>query len=101
LHQPARLALIHFGIVEGTEEVAEHVARARKTLAAWADRVRDGMTEEDFVAAAAADVSASEGLGADAYAHAAPLAQSFHGLARYWRKRSERGTTAADRAASR
>ena len=101
LHQPARLALIHFGIVDGTEEVAQHVARARTTLATWAERVRDGMNEDGFIEAAEADISASEGPRAAAYARAAPLPQSFHGLERYWRKRRERDAAAGDPAASR
>src|SRR5207253_842417 len=58
LHQPARLALIHFGVVEGTEDVAEHVERARNYLGVWAKRVLDGMTEQEFVAAARADLDA-------------------------------------------
>ena len=30
-HQPERLALIHFGVVSGVEDVAEHIDRARAT----------------------------------------------------------------------
>jgi glyoxylase-like metal-dependent hydrolase (beta-lactamase superfamily II) len=101
LHQPARLALIHFGVVEGTENVAEHVERARATLETWAQRVREGATEDEFIAAAQADISASEGSGADAYAKAAPMTQSFHGLERYWRKRRERESAGAESAAAR
>ena len=95
LHQPARLALIHFGVVEGTEEVAEHVRRARTTLDTWAERVGDGMTQDEFVEAAQADIEETEGQGAAAYASAAPLPQSFLGLERYWRKRREREAAAA------
>ena len=101
LHQPARLALIHFGVVEGTEEVAEHVKRARATLQSWAERVRDGMTHEEFAAAAEADIAESEGAGAAQYANAAPLPQSFLGLERYWRKRLERETAASGTTAAR
>jgi glyoxylase-like metal-dependent hydrolase (beta-lactamase superfamily II) len=101
LHQPARLALIHFGVVEGTEEVAEHVERARATLQSWAERVRDGMTHEEFAAAAEADIAESEGAGAAQYANAAPLPQSFLGLERYWRKRLERETAASGTTAAR
>jgi glyoxylase-like metal-dependent hydrolase (beta-lactamase superfamily II) len=88
--QPQRLALIHFGIVEGTEEIAAHVEQARENLHRWAGRVRDGMTHDEFVAAAHADVEVSEGAGAAAYARAAPVEQSYLGLERYWRKRRER-----------
>ena len=61
----------------------------------WAKRVHDGMTEEDFVAAARADLVASEGEGADAYLRAAPFDQSYLGLERYWRKKGERNAEAA------
>src|SRR5215210_6374316 len=60
-HQPERLALIHFGVVSGTEQVAEHIERTRSYLAVWAKRVHDGMSEEEFIAAARADIQASEG----------------------------------------
>jgi glyoxylase-like metal-dependent hydrolase (beta-lactamase superfamily II) len=86
-HQPERLALIHFGVVAGIEQVAEHVERARSYLAVWAKRVRDGMNEEDFIAAARDDLIASEGEGAAAYLRAAPFVQSYLGLKRYWDKR--------------
>ena len=95
LHQPARLALIHFGVVEGTEEVAEHVERARNYLGVWAKRVLDGMTEPEFVAAARADLEASEDTEAPYYQSAAPFEQSYLGLERYWRKKGERDAEAA------
>src|SRR3954454_24869268 len=94
-HQPQRLALIHFGVVDGTEDVAEHVQRTRDYLAVWAERVRGGMGEQDFVAAARADLEASEGEGAGAYLRAAPFNQSYLGLERYWRKKRERDAEAA------
>jgi glyoxylase-like metal-dependent hydrolase (beta-lactamase superfamily II) len=95
VHQPARIALIHFGVVEGTEEVAEHVARTRETLARWAERVRDGMTQEEFVAAAERDLEADEGEGAAHYRQAAPILDAFLGLQRYWRKKGELDAEAA------
>jgi glyoxylase-like metal-dependent hydrolase (beta-lactamase superfamily II) len=94
-HQPEALALIHFGVVAGVEDVAEHVERTRRYLAVWAERVRGGMGEEEFVAAARADLEASEGDGAGAYVCAAPFNQSYLGLERYWRKKSERDAEAA------
>jgi glyoxylase-like metal-dependent hydrolase (beta-lactamase superfamily II) len=94
-HQPARLALSHFGVVEGTEEIAEHVGRMRSTLATWSERVRSGMTRDDFVAAAHSDLVASEGENADVYDRAIPAEQSFLGLERYWRKKGERDAEAA------
>ena len=93
-HQPEALALIHFGVVSGTEEVAEHVEQTRDYLAVWAERVRGGMREDDFVAAARADLEASEGDGAGAYLSAAPFNQSYLGLERYWRKKREQDAEA-------
>jgi len=95
VHQPARLALIHFGVVESTEEVADHVARARERLHVWAERVRSGMSQDEFVAAARRDLEESEGEGAAEYYRAAPIEQSFLGLERYWRKKGERDAEAA------
>jgi glyoxylase-like metal-dependent hydrolase (beta-lactamase superfamily II) len=94
-HQPARLALSHFGVIEGTEEIAEHIQRMRATLASWSERVRSGMSKEEFVAAAHADLVAAEGENADVYERALPSEQSFLGLERYWRKRGERDAEAA------
>jgi glyoxylase-like metal-dependent hydrolase (beta-lactamase superfamily II) len=85
---PERLALIHFGVAV---DVAAHLERTRATLAAWAERVRAGADEAEFVAVARAEIAASEGgEGAAPYEPAAPLEQSFAGLARYWQKRRER-----------
>jgi len=96
-HQPEQLALIHFGVVSGMEDVAEHVQRTRDYLAVWAERVRGGMGEDEFVAAARADLAESEGEGdgAGAYLRAAPFNQSYLGLERYWRKKRERDAEAA------
>ena len=52
-------------------------------------RVAHGMDEPTFVAAARADVMASDPLDADAYDRAAPYGHCFLGLERYWRKRRE------------
>jgi glyoxylase-like metal-dependent hydrolase (beta-lactamase superfamily II) len=93
--QPEALALIHFGVVSGLDAVAEHVDRTRSYLALWAERVRDGMSEDEFVAAARSDLEESEGEGAGAYLRAAPFNQSYLGLERYWRKRRERDAEAA------
>jgi glyoxylase-like metal-dependent hydrolase (beta-lactamase superfamily II) len=94
-HQPARLTLSHFGVVEGTEEIAEHIGRLRGTLDAWSERVRSGMTSEEFVAAAHADLLVAEGEHASLYDRALPADQSFLGLERYWRKKGERDAEAA------
>jgi glyoxylase-like metal-dependent hydrolase (beta-lactamase superfamily II) len=78
---PKRLALIHFGVAD---DVERQLAELRVRLREWADRVRDGASEEEFEQAAALD------LGADraAYEQAMPFWQSYAGLKRYWDKRA-------------
>ena len=46
------MALIHFGV---HEDVETHLDRLELELDRWAARVRDGMEQEEFVAAAQAD----------------------------------------------
>jgi glyoxylase-like metal-dependent hydrolase (beta-lactamase superfamily II) len=79
--RPKRLALIHFGVAD---DVERHLGELRSRLRAWAERVRDGASEEEFEAAAARD------LGDDrpAYEQAMPFWQSYAGLRRYWDKRA-------------
>jgi glyoxylase-like metal-dependent hydrolase (beta-lactamase superfamily II) len=84
--RPARVALVHFGVFD---DVERHVAALRETLHEWAERVAHGMDEATFVAAARADVAASDPGDADAYDRAAPVTHCFAGLERYWRKRAE------------
>ena len=79
---PGRLALIHFGVAT---DVSRHLAELRERLDAWARRVGEGMSEEDFVAAAKADLPPAE---AEAYDRAMPFWQSYQGLKRYWDTRS-------------
>ena len=75
---PERLALIHFGLVD---DVGRHLAELRGRLDALVERVEEGATETDFVAAARAELPAEE---ADAYDRAMPFWQSYAGLRRYW-----------------
>lgn len=82
LRAPERLALIHFGVVEHPRD---HLRRLRRQLRVWAQRVRQGMTEEEFIEAARADLEEEEGE-APYYERAAPLWQSYLGLKRYWDK---------------
>jgi glyoxylase-like metal-dependent hydrolase (beta-lactamase superfamily II) len=89
-HQPERLALIHFGVVDELEEVADHVERARNYLRVWSGRVERGMDEEEFIRCARHDYELAEGeLDELRVALAAPFEQSWAGLERYWRKRRE------------
>ena len=79
---PKRLALIHFGVAE---DVGRHLDELRTRLDEWSGRVRDGASEEEFAAAAAAELGADRKL----YEHAMPFWQSYAGLKRYWDKRLE------------
>lgn len=77
---PERLALIHFGV---HEDVPSHLDRLEAELDRWAARVRDGMSQAEFIETALADAGA-EG---DDYDRVAPFWQSWHGLTRYWETR--------------
>jgi len=81
--RPERLALIHFGVAE---DVERHLAELRERLHAWTERVRAGLEEEGFVAAAREDFTPEE---AAAYDRAMPFWQSYAGLARWRDKRVE------------
>ena len=86
--RPDRLCLAHFGCFD---DVAEHLADVRAGLARWAERVRTGATQGEFVAAAEAEIPAGlDTVTAEAYRQAAPAWQSFLGLRRYWDKRAQR-----------
>jgi glyoxylase-like metal-dependent hydrolase (beta-lactamase superfamily II) len=82
LRAPDRLALIHFGVVD---QPRDHLRRLRRQLRLWGQRVRQGMDEEAFVAAARADLEDDVG-DAPYYERAAPFWQSYLGLRRYWNK---------------
>lgn len=82
LRAPERLALIHFGVVD---QPRDHLRRLRRQLRLWAQRVRQGMDEDEFVEAARADLEDQNGE-AMYYERAAPLWQSYRGLRRYWDK---------------
>ncbi len=85
---PERFALIHFGVAEDT---VEHLARMREQLDRWAERVRSGMTEDEFVAACRTDLlEAEDPDDPDVWEKAAPLWQSYLGLKRYWEQRAGR-----------
>jgi glyoxylase-like metal-dependent hydrolase (beta-lactamase superfamily II) len=77
---PARLALIHFGLAD---DVERPLAELRERLVAWAARIEAGATEEEFVAAARADLPGE----ADTYERAMPFWQSYAGLARWAEQR--------------
>jgi glyoxylase-like metal-dependent hydrolase (beta-lactamase superfamily II) len=80
-----QLALIHFGVVT---EPRDHLRRMRRELMLWAERVRAGADEDEFVAAARSDLEEAEGAeAAELWELAAPFWQSYAGLRRYWDKR--------------
>jgi len=84
---PDRLCLPHFGVVE---EPAQHIERTRERLHMWADRVRDGASEEQFVQAAERELDeAADPETAAVYTQAGPLWQSYAGLVRYFAKKGE------------
>jgi hypothetical protein len=77
-------------VVEDLEEVADHLERAQDYLRVWSGRVERGMGEEEFVRCARHDYELAEGeLDEERIALAAPFAQSYQGLERYWRKKRE------------
>jgi glyoxylase-like metal-dependent hydrolase (beta-lactamase superfamily II) len=78
---PERLALIHFGVAD---DVVPHLEQLGRRLREWAERVRDGASEEQFEAEAANDLGGDRG----AYEQAMPFWQSYAGLKRYWEKRA-------------
>ena len=79
---PELLALIHFGFAD---DVGRHLGELRERLDAWARRVADGATEDEFVAAARTDLPDAE---RDDYDRAMPFWQSYAGLKRYWETRA-------------
>jgi glyoxylase-like metal-dependent hydrolase (beta-lactamase superfamily II) len=82
--EPARLALTHFGVAD---DPREHLPALRERLREWAERVRAGASEEEFVRAGREEL----GADSDRYDLAMPLWQSYAGLKRYWDKRAEGG----------
>jgi glyoxylase-like metal-dependent hydrolase (beta-lactamase superfamily II) len=78
---PERLALIHFCVAE---DPGRHLAELRERLERWSERVRDGASEQEFEALAAADL----GPDGETYEQAMPFWQSYAGLKRYWEKRA-------------
>jgi len=76
-----QLALVHFGVVD---DVEEHLGRLRVSLDRWSGWVRDGLSEDEFVAAVAADL----GEDGERYSVVFSFAMSYAGLKRYYDKRA-------------
>jgi glyoxylase-like metal-dependent hydrolase (beta-lactamase superfamily II) len=76
---PDRLALIHFGVAEDPQR---HLAELRLELYDWADFVRGGASEDEFVAYVRAEL-ADAGENVADWDGAMPLWQSYQGLKRW------------------
>ena len=82
---PQRLALVHFGIAD---DVGPHLDDLARRLDEWSELVASGVSRDEFVDAAAADLRAAV-PDPGAYRQAIPFWQSYLGLTRYWEKRRE------------
>jgi len=76
---PERLALIHFGVAD---DPVRHLAELQLELYDWAEFVRGGASEEEFVAYCRTEL-ADAGEDVAAYDAAMPLWQSYRGLKRW------------------
>ena len=85
--RPSTVLLPHFGEYRDAMEI---VGLARAQLHAWAERVRSGCTEEEFVLAAEAELAAEAGEAAALYRQLPGFDLSYAGLERYFRKKAER-----------
>jgi glyoxylase-like metal-dependent hydrolase (beta-lactamase superfamily II) len=77
--RPARLALVHFGIVDEPEP---HLEALGARLHTWTDMIRDGATDEQFLAYASEErdrISRHADIGEKAM----PLWQCYAGIRRY------------------
>jgi glyoxylase-like metal-dependent hydrolase (beta-lactamase superfamily II) len=83
---PARLALPHFGVAD---DPVDHLALLREELQRWAERVRSGASEEEFVRAAREDLLERIGDDPEVWEKAAPFWMSYLGLERYFHKQAE------------
>ena len=86
--RPRSLAFTHFG---GCEDVKDHLAALRGRLDQLEEMASD-LDEAGFAAAVSAELAASSTpQTAATYAQAMPPEQSFHGLARFMRRREANG----------
>jgi len=76
---PERLALVHFGVADDPQR---HLAELRLELYDWADFVRGGASEDEFVAYVRTEL-ADSGDRVEDYDVAMPLWQSYRGLKRW------------------
>jgi glyoxylase-like metal-dependent hydrolase (beta-lactamase superfamily II) len=81
---PERLALIHFGVADDPQR---HLADLRLELYDWAEFVRGGASEEEFIEYGLAEL-ANAGEPTSVYDLAMPLWQSYRGLTRWAEKQA-------------
>lgn len=79
---PERLALVHFGVADDPQR---HLAELRLELYDWADFVRGGADEQEFIEYVRTELR-DAGEEVDGYDLAMPLWQSYRGLARWAEK---------------
>jgi glyoxylase-like metal-dependent hydrolase (beta-lactamase superfamily II) len=92
VRRPERLAMTHFGSSEDVDAQLDEVGRR---LDAWAERARQ-QEREQFIAAVQREIDdGAEPQLVAAYTQAAPPAQLYAGLERYWRKRAASESGAA------
>ena len=82
---PARLALIHFGVAD---DPTRHLAALRLELLDWAEFVVGGASEDEFVAYCRTEL-ADSGEPLDAWSNAMPFWQSYQGLKRWADKQAD------------
>ena len=76
---PERLALIHFGVADDPQR---HLAELRLALYDWADFVKGGASEDEFVAYVRTELR-DGGERTEDYDLAIPLWQAYRGLRRW------------------
>jgi glyoxylase-like metal-dependent hydrolase (beta-lactamase superfamily II) len=83
---PERLALVHFGVAD---DVSPHLAKLRRRIDDWVERIGAGADGEQFAEAARADLRQEGQTTVEEYERAMPFWQSYAGLRRYWDKQRE------------
>ncbi len=93
--QPTRLFVTHFG---PSEDAPRHLDAMARTLDAWSEQVRRSLEDDEEDAARAAAFHEAQmaalrshlsGAALDPYERFGQPQASWHGLARYWRKRPD------------
>jgi glyoxylase-like metal-dependent hydrolase (beta-lactamase superfamily II) len=83
---PAVLRLPHFGEVA---DVTDHLRRTRERLRDWAERVRSGIDQDEFVALAESELASEAGAERELYRQLPGFELTYAGIKRYFDKRPE------------